>query len=696
TSTNYVTFQNFTEVDQASGYTMELIDKDRIPASVRTNDLHGIWGNASDNIYFVGKSGTILHFDGSDFTTMTSTTTEDLNAIWGLPAQKTNPNVSDNIFVVGNNGETLIYEDDQVGWVHASHGETDDIYAAWGISWGHFDGYGEAGTNPYNWDSANTANVLSNYNWYINEFGRKVNFRCLWAIAHTYPYFPDYGASGYQSYQNIMVGEFSGDVISAGAANGDGIIMHEFYTPAVIIPGTPLRGIWGSSFSDIYAVGDSGAIYHNTSGNAPDYENNSSPLFPNSWQGKWIKVPSGDVPTSENLNGVYGNDANDFYVIGDNGTVLYNKGNGFELVPTNGVTTQNLNSIWGSDRTGIYAVGNDGTILFLGYPTNKIGGLILPLSKNTEIATKWGNTQKYLSYSIQVKTVWGDDLDYGTSGICFRWHQPEAGKYAGYGISFMRYDSSLNSYNDMIPDDIKPAFKATVEKNDRLLIVLWEQYVQGGAEHRRWIAYKDITDDTKANKALNGTPRDLSSLFVRVHEKSVEGQKVNDINIYYGNASAASQSSDDVYNNTTRNRYNPTFVTGSNTIKWPVFDLDQWTDCPNQGITCEEADAFTLVDNVSVAAVPLPANGTTKYWIVNPAADLAILKNNFTIRARRFTSPDGSVFGSQSDRSEIGLHVFGDIGDAGSQSLVSFTEFAVQLGVDADAVDADSSFGGLQ
>ncbi|MFH2092117.1 MAG: hypothetical protein ABIJ31_07115 [Pseudomonadota bacterium] len=693
TSSNYVTFQNFTQVQTDKGYTADLIDKARLPEAVRTKNLNGIWGNASDNIYFVGDDGTIVHYDGTDFISMISTSTQDLNAIWGLPTSKSSPDQTDNIFVVGDNGETLINEGD--GWIHATQGQTYDIYAAWGTSWGHFDGYGEAGTNPYNWDSANTAQYLDNYNYYISEFGGHVNFRSLWAIRHTYPYNADYGATGRQTYQNIMVGEFFG-----GSNNGDGIIMHEFYEPAVIIADTPLRGVWGSSFSNIYAVGDGGAIYQNTSGNAPDYEGTGwrRPRWEDTWQGQWRKISAADVPTTKNLNGVYGNSATDFYVIGDDGTILYNKGNGFELVPTADVTTQTLNSIWGSDRTGIYAVGNNGTIVFLGYPANQIGGLVLPLSKNNELAAQWSSTQKFLSYTIQAKTVWGDSLAYGASGICFRWHQPQAGKYAGYGISFVRYDSSQNGVNDLIPDAIKPGFHGTNELNDRLLLVLWEQYVQGGAEQRRWIAYKDISSDSKVVKASNGSVRDLSSLIVRVHEKKVEGLKVNDIQVYYGNASASNQTADNVYNNTVRNEYNPTFGTLSNSIKWPVFNLDNWKSCPDgpDGITCEQADSFTLVDNVSVSANPVASTESTQYWIVNPSADQVVLMNGITIRASRFTTPDGDSFGSQSDRSEIGLHVYGDIGDYGTQSLVSFADFAVQLGVKTDAQNSESSFGSLQ
>ncbi len=720
---NFLTFQNFSEVEQDKGYTMELVDKDRIPASARTKNLNGIWGNASDNIYFVGEDGTILHFNGE--TIEHSNINFDighnsLNAIWGLPKDKfgANANVTDKIFVVGDNGTTLINEGS--GWEKSHHKETYHLYAAHGTGWGHFDGYGQAGSNPYNWDSPNSAGELKNYQWYLDTFNGSMNFRCLWATNHTFNSYTDYGAGTAYGigqilpYQNIMVGEFveygtyhnypwkDGIDKDFGYEPGDGIIMHEFYTPPVFIPDVPLRGIWGSSWNNVYVVGGKGKIYRSQAGSAPDYGNktNATMDWNTSWQGGWKKINDANIP-NVNLNGVYGNSADDFYVIGDNGTILYNKGNGFEQVPTNGVTSENLNSIWGSDTTGIYAVGNNGTIVFLGYPTNKIGGHILPLKKNAEIADKWRRTQKFLNYRIQVKTVWGEDLDYGASGICFRWHEEEPGKYAGYGLSFLRHDPSNDAsmangsnYNDMIPDGIKPYFRGIKENNNTLLLVLWEQYVQGGAEHRRWIAYKNLRGDNKTHRDhKNGPPVDLASLVVKVHEKSIEGKKINDINVYYGNArDKASQTSDKLYNNKLRNRYNASFGRRKDKIQWPS-DIDTWSHCTSN---CQDIDRFTLVDNVSVDAVPIPATPALKYWIVNPAADSVILRNGFTIRAGRFTSPSGNSFGNQSQRSEIGLHVFGDIGDHGSQRLISFTDFAVQLGVDADGEDTQSSFGNLK
>ena len=35
--------------------------------SPTTKDLSEVWGSASDNIYAVGESGTIIHYDGSNW-----------------------------------------------------------------------------------------------------------------------------------------------------------------------------------------------------------------------------------------------------------------------------------------------------------------------------------------------------------------------------------------------------------------------------------------------------------------------------------------------------------------------------------------------------------------------------------------------------------------------------------------------------
>lgn len=62
--------------------------------------FRGAWGAAEDNIYVVGDSGKILHWDGKNWSAVTSSpTTQNLYAIWG-----TGPN---NIYAVGQGGTLL-------------------------------------------------------------------------------------------------------------------------------------------------------------------------------------------------------------------------------------------------------------------------------------------------------------------------------------------------------------------------------------------------------------------------------------------------------------------------------------------------------------------------------------------------------------------------------------------------------------
>ncbi len=702
TSSNYVTFQNFTGVSPDQGYVAQLVPKDDIDPAAKNKNLYGIWGNASDNIFVTGADGTILHYDGKDhngvkWVKMKSNTSKTLRSIWGTPSISSASN-PDKIVAVGNSGEIVEYQNkawkkvvnpyNKSCFPSGSNFSGFDLYGVYGTGWDHITTYGDYGTSPYKWYAGKGYTALK-YCGSAPPKSRKKNWKShYWPSGVRWrPY--DYRGWMYRMFRSNWETKsgYNTHIFSVGydRSRNQGFIFKEqppqgsYYKRVSSIPS--INGIWGSSINNIYVVGNNGKIARSTQGT----KSNS-----------WKMVTS---PTTKKLNGIFGASDSYIYAAGDNGTIVYYGGAMYnykwKLVPN--ITNQTLNSVWGSDRTGIYTVGNNGTIIYLGYPAKKIGGHILPLSKNAEFSKEWKSTKKYLSYSIQTKTVWGNSLNYGASGIVFRWHQPVKGKYAGYGVSFMRYDSSLNSYNDMIPDTIKPEYQGVKEKHDKLLLVLWEQYVTGTAEQRRWLAYKDITLDSKVVKSSNKTPRDLSTLFVRVDEKKVDGVKTNDISIYYGNASASNQSLDKKYNNTTRNEYNPTFGTGSNQIKWPVFDLDDWTKCPNgpNKIACDIADSFTLVDNVSVSSNPIPGDSNTKYWVVNPMADMTISKNSFSIRASRFTSPDGLTFGTQSDRSEIGLHVFGDIGDWGTQKLVSFADFAVQLGVKSSGVNTESSFGNL-
>lgn len=55
------------------------------PEEVQDNCIE-MWGTSSTNIYRVGYEGTIVHFNGTDFTPMESPTTVDLRDVWGDPS----------------------------------------------------------------------------------------------------------------------------------------------------------------------------------------------------------------------------------------------------------------------------------------------------------------------------------------------------------------------------------------------------------------------------------------------------------------------------------------------------------------------------------------------------------------------------------------------------------------------------------
>ena len=103
--------------------------------------------------------------------------------------------------------------------------------------------------------------------------------------------------------------------------------------------GNTLLDIWGSSGSNVFAVGANGTILH---------YNGSA----------WSLMTSG---TTQALSGIWGSSGNDVFAVGTGGTILHYNGSAWSLM-TSG-TTQYLNRIWGNSGSDVFAVGGGGTIL---------------------------------------------------------------------------------------------------------------------------------------------------------------------------------------------------------------------------------------------------------------------------------------------------------------------------------------------
>jgi hypothetical protein len=145
-------------------------------------------------------------------------------------------------------------------------------------------------------------------------------------------------------------GSSSSDVFAVGM---NGTILHYNGSVWSFMPsGTSINtfGIWGSSGNDVFAVGSNGTILHYNGSN-------------------WSPMVSG---TSSSINGIWGSSRNDVFAVGDGGTILHYNGSVWSLMASK--TTQILFGIWGSSWNDVFAVGNNGTVLHsLGF------SLFLPL-----------------------------------------------------------------------------------------------------------------------------------------------------------------------------------------------------------------------------------------------------------------------------------------------------------------------------
>ena len=97
--------------------------------SPTTKDLRDVWGASSSALWAVGGNAftpesTILHFDGTSWATQTSPTTKSLNGVWGFAAN--------NVFAIGNNGTILRF--DGTSWATQTSPTTEILGGIFGTS----------------------------------------------------------------------------------------------------------------------------------------------------------------------------------------------------------------------------------------------------------------------------------------------------------------------------------------------------------------------------------------------------------------------------------------------------------------------------------------------------------------------------------------------------------------------------------
>ena len=77
-----------------------------------SDSLEDVWGSSSSDVFAVGWSGTILHYEGREWSEMASGTTGVLKSVWGASPS--------DVFVAGRYETILHYDghawDEMTGW----------------------------------------------------------------------------------------------------------------------------------------------------------------------------------------------------------------------------------------------------------------------------------------------------------------------------------------------------------------------------------------------------------------------------------------------------------------------------------------------------------------------------------------------------------------------------------------------------
>jgi hypothetical protein len=113
-------------------------------------------------------------------------------------------------------------------------------------------------------------------------------------------------------------------------------------------------GVWGSGPDDVWAVGDGGLIVH----------------FDGS---QWV---AGDTMPVDWLGGVWGSGPNDVFAVGDGGAIFHYDGTGWTPM-TSGLEDSGawLNTVWGLSSTDVYAAASNGVLHYDGTSWSPLPGL---------------------------------------------------------------------------------------------------------------------------------------------------------------------------------------------------------------------------------------------------------------------------------------------------------------------------------
>jgi hypothetical protein len=179
----------------------------------QANTLNAVWGASGSDVFAVGEVGTIIHYDGSVWTSMDSGTTENLEAVWGSSGS--------DVFAVGWDGIILHY--DGSSWTEMESQTTAMLRDVWGASSSDIFAVGKEGTILH-YDGSS---------WTEMPIATSADVGCIWGASGNDVYAVTRGVSAVFHYD--------------GTSWSETVASLDLFTQGV--------SIWGRSGSDIYIAG---------------------------------------------------------------------------------------------------------------------------------------------------------------------------------------------------------------------------------------------------------------------------------------------------------------------------------------------------------------------------------------------------------------------------------------------------------
>jgi hypothetical protein len=331
-----------------------------------------------------------MHNDGSNWSVMDSGVSCNLTAVWGTS--------STDVYAAGHYGTIIHY--DGTAWSHMDIATAVTFHGLWGGSNDTVFAVGALGDcpNPYYCIGGSGGPAIFQYNrsqWSHMDLEYQVDvypdgrylgmfLKGIWGASWNNVY-----AVGFNAVEYCTVEIIHGAPELICYDSPYGVIFHYngMKWSQLFIPDEENKGllaIWGSAKKDLFVVGAGGVILH--------------------YNGcTWATMASG---TRYGLSGVWGSSGSDVFSVGDGGTILHYDGDTWS--PMGSMTTSQLSGVWGSSGSDVYAVGADGTILH--YDGNPVSSTTTVLSTTT---TTSPITTTILSTTTTIKTQCPTEEIYG-------------------------------------------------------------------------------------------------------------------------------------------------------------------------------------------------------------------------------------------------------------------------------------------